>query len=133
MEVYQRGHVTVDEHFARFGSKSYAINKITSVAVNEDIRERNGWLVFAILAGFCALALFGGLAGGNGDGAPGLVILTAVFGVPAYLMFRNRRSEAYHLMLATAAGEVQATQSPDKAAIIELRDVLERRIAGLPD
>jgi len=36
-------------------------------------------------------------------------------------------------MLATSAGQVQATQSPDKAAIIELRDVLERRIAGLPD
>jgi len=132
MTTYQRANVIVDDHFARFGSKSYAINKITSVDVKEDIRERSGWIAFAILSGIFAIAAFGSVMAGEGPTA-GYVVIAAILAIPAYLKFRNRRSENYTLMLATAAGEVQATQSPNREAIIELRDVLERRIAGIPD
>jgi len=33
---YERGDISVDDNFARFGTKSYAINKINSV----DVRSR---------------------------------------------------------------------------------------------
>ena len=46
METYQRGHVTVDDNFARFGSKSYAINKITSVDVRMHEKRRSGWFIW---------------------------------------------------------------------------------------
>lgn len=132
MDIYQRDQVTVDENFARFGSKSYAINKITSVDVHVHETRRNGWLFAAI---FGAIMLLAGLSSlGIPDNDPpfmsfGIAIVCGVFAVTGY---RNRLSRHFELMLATAAGEVQATRSPDGDAIQELREVIERRVAAKP-
>ncbi len=58
VEYYRQGSVTVDQDFARFGSKSYAINKINTVDVRE--RSPNGPAVcfigvFALIVGLMLL------------------------------------------------------------------------------
>ena len=62
-------------------------------------------------------------------GNPALLIIGVVLALPALLLFPNRISRSYVLMLATAAGEVQATHSADADAIAELREAIESRIA----
>lgn len=129
MDAYQRAHVTVDDHFARFGSKSYAINKITSVDVKTDEKRSSAWLFVGIFGSLFLVSAFGML--GKGDsGTP----VTALIGVAmialATFLYPKRISRSYVLMLATAAGEVQATTSTDGNAITELREVIEGRIAS---
>eukprot|EP00456_Euglypha_rotunda_P014398 TRINITY_DN14515_c0_g1_i1.p3 TRINITY_DN14515_c0_g1~~TRINITY_DN14515_c0_g1_i1.p3 ORF type:complete len:107 (+),score=20.44 TRINITY_DN14515_c0_g1_i1:876-1196(+) len=56
-------NVSVDKDFARFGSKSYAINKINTV----DVRERKpygqlGMFIFGVLCFIFGMAALGGLS-----------------------------------------------------------------------
>lgn len=129
MEVYQRGHVTVDDNFARFGSKSYAINKITSVDVRTHEKRSAAWLIFGIVGGLLLLAGLGGLQGPEASQAIPFLVIGGLFMIPAVMMYRSRISRSYELMLATAAGEVQATTAVDGEAIQELRDAIESRVA----
>lgn len=130
MEVYSRGHVTVDDNFARFGSKSYAINKITSVNVRTHERTRSGWLF--MLIGGILLLIFGASAIGGDDRSVGAVLLVFSLAMLAAsnFMYRDRISRSYELLLATAAGEVQATRALDPDAIAELREAIEMRMAA---
>src|SRR3546814_18159455 len=56
--LFQQGTISVDERFARFGEKSYAINKITSVEVRSETKKGSSaflawWLIaltFAVRA-----------------------------------------------------------------------------------
>ena len=133
MTVYQRGHVTIDDHFARFGAKSYAINKITSVEVREQVRSGSAWVVFGVMAGifiFAGLGMLGDEAKPDKTSAIGMALLGLGLLVPAVLTYRSRISRTYQLMLATAAGEVQATTSTNGEAIGELREALERQIVA---
>lgn len=129
MDAYQRAHVTVDDHFARFGSKSYAINKITSVDVKVNERRSSGWTVLGILGAFLLLVGIGMIEGGNSAGW-GVLIIGAGMVAGASILYPKRISRTYVLMLATAAGEVQATMSADGDAIAELREAIETRIAS---
>lgn len=122
--AYQRGNVIVDEHFVRFGSKSYALNKINSVDVKHERKERNGWLFLGLLGAILALA---GIAGERNFG---LLFVAAVLLGIAYLMFRKRTTDTYHLMFATSSGEAQATSTQDRDAIDELRRVIEEAIVS---
>ena len=127
MESYQRAHVTVDDHFARFGSKSYAINKITSVDVRAERKDRSLWLILAIIG---ALFIIVGIEPLISQGNPAVLMVGALLAIPAALLFPKRTSWSYHLILATSAGEVQATTSESREAIDELRAAIETRIAG---
>src|SRR3546814_18008537 len=56
--LFQQGTISVDERFARFGEKSYAINKITFVEVRSETKKGSSaflawWLIaltFAVRA-----------------------------------------------------------------------------------
>lgn len=123
--AYQRDHITVDENFARFGSKSYAINKITSVDVRLEETRRSAWLVLAIIA---ALFLMAGLGSLSAETTPGYFVFAIVLGGISALLYRSRLTRTYHLLLATASGEVQATKSENVEAIAELRAAIEQQI-----
>jgi hypothetical protein len=52
--------VSVDRDFARFGGKSYAINKINTVEVRQrHPNGKTGMFVAGLIALFCLLAAFG--------------------------------------------------------------------------
>lgn len=114
--IYQQGKVSVDEHFARFGSKSYAIDKINSVDVRVEKKTSNTWILFAICA-LMALAI-----GFNSIGGWVAILFFSVF---TFLTYRNQPAPVYHLMLATSSGEVQATSAGDRDAIADLRRAIE--------
>ncbi|AXB75456.1 DUF6232 family protein [Novosphingobium sp. P6W] len=114
--IYQQGKVSVDQHFARFGSKSYAIDKINSVDVRIDKKNSNVWMLFAICALMALTIGFKSIGGWA-------VIL--VFSVIAFLTYRNQPAPVYHLMLATSSGEIQATSAGDRDAIADLRNAIE--------
>ncbi len=126
---FQAGNISVDEHFARFGSKSYAINKITSVDVRETPPNNTGWVLIGVLAGIMAFAGFGHMVDDDPTTSPfNLLLAAAIAGGVAWLLWRARRS-TYRLMLATAGGEVQAMQTHDRDVIAQLRTALEQQIA----
>lgn len=131
MTTYTRGHVTVDESFARFGSKSYAINKITSVDVRVHEKSSSGWLIFGIVAALVIIAGLGQIKTDVGAAVGTMVVGAALF-IPAVLMYPKRISRTYTLLLATAAGEVQALAGANGEAMQELRDAIETRIAAKP-
>lgn len=130
--------VNVDRDFARFGSKSFAINKINTV----DVRARHphsqnaffGWG----LAGVICLLMF---AGGSQDpntssGGGGMVfalLLCALFGFLAFRAWKRSKIVEYQLFLVTSSGAVQAIKSEDASMIDDLRDRIERAMAGRLD
>lgn len=123
--TYQDGYVSVDAHFARFGSKSYAIDKINSVDVKTETRTGCLWMTFAAIAAVFGLAALGQSVSPNSDNLAfgwGIFLVTAVVAV---ILYRARPKPLHHLMLATSSGEVQAMNSTDKASIAELRAAIE--------
>ena len=127
--------VSVDRDFARFGSKSFAINKINTV----DVRARHphgqgavyGWGLTALFF----LLLFAG--GNKGPNATPLtvfgLVLCALFGFLAYKAWKRSQIIEYQLFLVTSSGAVQAIKSEDPSMIDELRDRIERAMAGRVD
>jgi hypothetical protein len=116
---FAQGHVSVDNDFARFGSKSYAINKINSVEVRS---ERMGsdlpWIICGAIAAICGFAFLG-------DPNPGSLIGGLIFGGLAYLLFKSAQRYNHKLYLMTSSSEVQALQSQDKSEIDQLRNAIE--------
>lgn len=123
--IYEQGSVKVDRHFARFGSKSYAIDKINSVDVREETKTGCAWGFFAAVSALMLLIAIG--ATGSGDSASastGWVLFAASAGV-TFMLYKNRPKPVYHLMLATSSGEIQATNTGDREAVMELRAAIE--------
>lgn len=117
--IYQHGQVSVDSHFARFGSKSYAIDKINSVDVRVENKQGCLWVALAIVAMFAFFAAVG--AGSfTGWSVFGFFVLMTV------LAYQKRPRPKYHLMLATSSGEVQATTGGERDEIMELRAAVEK-------
>jgi hypothetical protein len=111
--------VSVDRDFARFGSKSYAINKINSV----EVRERHPYGTAGMfLAGLGAVICV--LSGGQ------WILLGLIFGGLAYWAWRRSQIVEYQLFLMTSSSEAQAFVSRDGEAINRLRDRIERAMAG---
>jgi len=124
--------VTVDNTFARFGAKSYAINKINSV----EIRERKphgivGLLFFGVLTVLFGLAGFGAMVGPSPtDEGARYVVLAVIFAGLTYLCVRRHRIIEYQLFLMTSSSEAQAFQTRDKERVFELRTSIEEAMVA---
>ena len=118
--------VSVDNDFARFGAKSYAINKITSVEIREVKDTKGGCAIvlFGLLSLGCALAALGSVAS-NFGGAIGYVLVAALFGYITYTLFLKSKRITYQLFLITAASEQQAYESLDRDDVYGLRSQVE--------
>ncbi|MDR6144970.1 hypothetical protein QE363_000763 [Sphingomonas sp. SORGH_AS870] len=110
--------VSVDNDFARFGAKSYAINKITSVEIREVTAQNAGCMVVLLALG-AVLSLAIGIA------VPPFLIFTLVFGYGAYLAWKKSKQITYQLFLITAASEQQAYESLDRDDVYSLREQVE--------
>lgn len=114
---YQNGDISVDDDFARFGAKSYAINKINTVEVRKEepkLGTAAGMALIGLILVLISIRDFNiGLIG------IGLVLLGA-----AYLIFRGA-GPTYRLFLMTSSSEVQAFETQDEDQVIELRNAVE--------
>ena len=122
MNAYQRGNISVDRDFARFGAKSYAINKINTVEVREE-PAKLGWVWVLGLVG--AFLIIGNL----GDFSLIGFLIAVAFCAAAYFVWRNARP-TYRLFLMTSSSEVQAYESQDGEEIMGLRNAVEAAMVG---
>jgi hypothetical protein len=119
------GDITVDDHFARFGSKSFAINKINSVEVRSTTKAGSNsyavWWGLALLLGLPALF--------TPEARPGLVF-AALFALLGWRSWRRRRPvTTYRLFLVTSSAEAQAFETNDEDEVIRLRAAIEDAMA----
>jgi hypothetical protein len=124
--------VSVDRDFARFGSKSYAINKINSVDVRAHHPHRQsaalGW---GLAASICLLVAFAQSDNSTGTGnTAAFLFLGMLFGFLAYRASQRSKIVEYQLFLMTSSSETQAIVSEDGDMIHELRQRIERAMAG---
>lgn len=122
--------VTIDADFARFGNKSYAINKINTVEVrSERLGGNAGWIILSIIV---VLFLFAMLGSAVSEGSPRTeyFIIVVLLGGWAWALKRRAKRERHSLFLMTSSSEAQALQSEDKEMILGLRDQIERAMAG---
>ena len=122
-------NVSVDDKFARFGSKSYAINKINSVDVR--VRRPHGegaiWAC-GLVALIAAISFLGSLLAGRAEWWH--LILATIFGGLAYVAWRKSKIREYQLFLMTSSSEAQAFVTQDSAEIHRLREEIERAMAA---
>ena len=119
-------NVTVDKDFARFGAKSYAINKINTV----EVRERKphgpiGTVIFGLLAFIFGIAGLGSLVGPSISGAITTLVIAAIFGFIAYRFWLKSKIVEYQLFLMTSSSEAQAITSREGEMIDDLRRKIE--------
>lgn len=110
--------VSVDNDFARFGAKSYAINKITSVEIRE-VKAANAGCMASLLGVAAALSLVIAI------GFPPFLIFALAFGFGAYAAWKKAKRITYQLFLITAASEQQAFESFNRDDVYGLRDQVE--------
>ena len=116
--LYSSGDIRVDWHFARFGEKSYAINKINSVEVKRIPAKPNAKIHFIIVSlGMGIIALMAQ--------SFWWVLGSFIFAGFAYKSHRNPNSDKFQLYLMTSSSEVQAMETEDKTQISELRAAIE--------
>lgn len=122
--MFQQGQVTVDDRFVRFGTKSYAINKITSVDVRETIvKGSTGYVWFWVIGAIFAIAWLS-------QRTSGPLIIAIACGVFGYISWTRRGSATiYRLFLMTAASEAQAYETTDASEMMGLRDAIEEAMA----
>ena len=116
--------VRVDDDFARFGAKSYAINKINSVEVRE--RQPHG-KAGALLCGILGMLLLLGAAGELSDGKDAtstIVLGLALCGI-AYWQWQRTKIREYRLFLMTSSSETQAFVTRDEVEVASLRTQIE--------
>ena len=116
--------ISVDKDFARFGAKSYAINKINSVEVTQ--RHPHSQLpvfIWGLLSMGCLLSAV------QGAGA-GVFVFGLIFGGLAYLAWRKSQIIEYRLFLRTSSQDAQALTSRDGGLIESLREQIEHAMAG---
>ena len=122
--------VSVDDDFARFGAKSYAINKINSVEVRERQPYGRGG---AILCGL--LCLFAIMAGWNSLGAPdgpsgSSFVLAIFFAGLAYWLWQRANIREYLLFLMTSSSETQAFVTRSEDEVASLRERIEAAMSN---
>lgn len=124
MEHFSRNDIRVDGDFARFGSKSYAINKINSV----DVRVHQPVssclpVVLWIGAAVMTLAAVRQLS-------PGFLVTAGLLALGALVMQRESKRRIYRLFLTTSSSEAQAYESGDGEEVSALRQAIETAMAG---
>ena len=120
MDYYRSGGISVDKDFARFGSKSYAINKINTV----DVRERNPYgSLMLVIGGLCLLisilVCVTNFTGGS------FVVALAFAGITYWGWLRSQ-TVVYDLYLKTSSSDVQAYESRDGNEVTKLRVAVEQ-------
>jgi hypothetical protein len=127
--------VSVDRDFARFGSKSFAINKINTVDVRAHRpHSQSAWFGWGLLAAICLLLFVGRESGSSASGGTNAAaFLCLVFGILALRAWKRSKIIEYQLLLVTSSQAVQAIKSEDAEMIDGLRDRIERAIAGRLD
>lgn len=121
--LYQNGSISIDNDFARFGSKSYAIDKINTVDVRFTKPGAMGWVICTFIA---AIAIWAGLGGGGA----GSVVVGVIFAGIAVMLYRNAQVKTYKLYLVTSSSEAQAFETRDEDEIGSLRASIEQAIAA---
>lgn len=116
--------VSVDNDFARFGAKSYAINKITSVEVREERPHAMGCAYGLFILG-AIVALQGFASFSEPGGAVFLLITAAVIGGIGYWQWKRSQIIVYKLFLITSASETQAFVTRDAGEVADLRQRIE--------
>lgn len=117
--------VTIDDDFARFGAKSYAINKINSVEVRErQPHGKSGAIICAVIAVFGLMAGIGSFSSPEGASFGGFGV-AVIFGAIAYALWKKSEIREYQLFLMTSSSEAQALVSFDSAYVQDLRDQIE--------
>lgn len=122
---------SIDKNFARFGSKSYAIDKINTV----DIRtEKPGSLfgsILLLILGMTLLLLsFGGFSAGDKGAALIMMGFSALVLWGSYSIAPTSSSGMHTLYLTTSSSESQAMNSKDRAVLEQLRARIEAAMAG---
>lgn len=124
--------ISIDRNFVRFGTKSYATNKINSVDVRQSKPHGKGmFLLFSILAAFSLLSALGSLSRGN-EAPVGALLLAALFAVIAYGAYQRSKIILYHLFLMTSSSETQAFSSQSDEEIRHLRTEIEQAMTLAP-
>lgn len=124
--------VSVDRDFARFGSKSYAINKINSV----DVRSHRpygavGSALGGIITLFLVLAIVGQASNQNPSASALINLVFLALGAAAFTWWSHKRSKIveYKLYLTTSSQEAQAFVSRNRDEVMGLRSEIERAMA----
>jgi uncharacterized PurR-regulated membrane protein YhhQ (DUF165 family) len=127
--------VVVDRDFARFGSKSYAINKINSVDVRRRHPHGQGFmLLWGLLCLAPSVVVLTDITNRTLSGNTVLmVVLAGFFGFLAYRAWQKSRLVEYQLFLTTSSQEAQAIASMDRDFIVALRGKIETAMAGRGD
>lgn len=120
--------ISVDDHFARFGKKSYAINKINSVEVRETAKQGSKayilWWPLALLLAFSAKA---SIDAGASDSALVFGLIVIFLAYIGWRSFQKRHNTSlFHLFLMTSSSETQALTTPNESLVDKLRDDIEK-------
>ena len=123
--MFEMGNVTVDDRFARFGAKSFAINKINSVEVRSSTkRGSKGYVLWWGIAALSALVAIGAQAAGV------FIVLAALLAFVGWRSWLRRRDViTYGLFLVTSSSEAQAFTSRDADEVRQLRSAIEDAMA----
>lgn len=129
--AYRNGYISIDTSFARFGSKSYAIDKINSVEIRAQKRPGGCSGIIMLLLGVAlAIAGVGALIGHDAKSAATGLIIGIVLIVWALRIQRSSRIVDYTLVLTTSSAEAQAIRTTDRDEVEQVRDAIETAMAG---
>lgn len=121
--------VTVDKKFARFGEKSYAIDKINTVEVRSINPYGNGWaficMIISLSFSYGAYRLYQ-----DGDSPKIPIFICIFFAIAAYRLWIMSKIVEFQLFLMTSSTSLQAYSSFDRAEISDLRNRIESAMAG---
>lgn len=118
--MFEQGDVRVDDSFARFGGKSFAINKINSVEVRSETKPGSGtYVLWAIIA----LALLVAAVMQRSLGWFVFAALSAFFAWRSWE--RKQPTTTYRLFLVTSSSEAQAFETTDADQVEMLRGAIE--------
>lgn len=126
--AYKDDEISVDDHFARFGKKSYAINKINSVEVRETVKQGSkAFLLWWPLSLLLAFSTKGSIDASASESALVFALVTAFLAFIGWRSFQQRHnSSLFHLFLMTSSSETQALTTPSESLIDKLRDEIEK-------
>ncbi len=120
---YERGNITVDDNFARFGSKSFAIDKVNSVEVRREKVSNSGAALAVAATLICLLVALS-------SPGPISIFLAIVFGLLAFHGYKNPPKDKHHLYLMTSSSEAQAFESTDVDEVRKLRNAIENAMVA---
>ncbi|QCB39179.1 hypothetical protein E5554_15915 [Sphingobium sp. PAMC28499] len=129
--AYKDGDISVDEHFARFGKKSYAINKINSVEVRETVKKGSqAYVLWWLLMALFFFSAYGSAPVAQ-ESAATFALIGAFFAFIGWRSFSKRHpTPLYHLYLMTSSSEAQALTTTDESVIDKLRNEIEWAMTG---